>query len=333
MSLIIVVTVAWSLFATLSRGAVPVLYQGAQDFAITGIADPAVVLAAGDVAQCPATREIYQLARYIPWELPSAATYFREPQGAVQTAKLIQGQPGIVLALGDLAYKLGAINEYRYCYDRAWGSFKHRTFPTPGNHEYNGGVSGYFKYWGPRAGHGRNGYYSFDYNGWHIVSLNSETDARPGSAQARWLEADLRNTSADCILAFFHRPAFSSRHRSGAGNARALFKLLYEHRATLVLSGHNHFYERLAPMNPGGQLEPRRGLRQFVAGTGGAVNKPVVTRVSYSEALVSSQFGVLRLELRQARYSWSFLAVNGGEVLDRGAGACVQRSTERTTRR
>src|SRR5688572_17686500 len=58
---------------------------------------------------------------------------------------LIETLEGPVLALGDLAYDNGTPREFQNCYDPAWGSFKSRTFPTPGNHEYHTrGAAGYY---------------------------------------------------------------------------------------------------------------------------------------------------------------------------------------------
>jgi acid phosphatase type 7 len=50
---------------------------------------------------------------------------------------------------------------------------------------------------------------------------------------------------------------------------KALYQALYDANADLVLTGHDHTYERFAPQDANGQLDDR-GLRQFVVGTGGA---------------------------------------------------------------
>ena len=41
-----------------------------------------------------------------------------------------------VLALGDLQYVDGALSSFRSEYDPAWGRFKNKTYPAPGNHEW-----------------------------------------------------------------------------------------------------------------------------------------------------------------------------------------------------
>jgi hypothetical protein len=51
---------------------------------------------------------------------------------------------------------------------------------------------------------------------------------------------------------------------------RPLYQALYDHDAEVVIAGHNHQYERFAPQDPDGRLDNARGIRAFVAGTGGA---------------------------------------------------------------
>jgi hypothetical protein len=73
--------------------------------------------------------------------------------GAKATAKLIDEIPGIVFAVGDLAYPNGSDEEFANCYTPTLGRFKDRTRPAPGNHEYHSdGASGYSRYFGAAAG-------------------------------------------------------------------------------------------------------------------------------------------------------------------------------------
>ncbi len=244
----------------------------------------------------------------------------------METARLIKGQPGPVLALGDLAYRSGSIAEYDHCYHPAWGSFKDRTFPTLGNHETKFLGLGYATYWSEHFANRL--YYSFDYKGWHIVSLNSEIDSGPASAQSKWLSHDLRRTDSRCVLAYFHRPAFSSQARPGSEGARHLFDMLYRAGASVVLSGHNHFYERTAPLSPLGSIEPQQGLRQFVVGTGGSELKPARKARPFTKKIVANHWGVLKIALYAEHYSWEFVAAPGGTVLDSGQATCVERKDQ-----
>ena len=75
-------------------------------------------------------------------------------EGARETAELVESlHPDAVLALGDLQYDDGALERFERVYGPTWGRFKDKTYPAPGNHEYKTpGASGYFTYFGARAG-------------------------------------------------------------------------------------------------------------------------------------------------------------------------------------
>ena len=55
--------------------------------------------------------------------------------GAAATAALLDTIPGTVFTAGDNAYMSGTVADYN-CYDRTWGRHRSRTYPAPGNHEY-----------------------------------------------------------------------------------------------------------------------------------------------------------------------------------------------------
>jgi len=73
------------------------------------------------------------------------------------------------------------------------------------------------------------------------------------------------------VAAVWHHPLFSSGKEHGGEPAlRPFWQLLYDADAEIVLSGHEHNYERFAPQDPSGTADAARGIRQFVVGTGGA---------------------------------------------------------------
>src|SRR5215469_16033245 len=81
----------------------------------------AVLIGAGDIADCS------------------------NLSGAESTAKLLEANPGTVMALGDLAYPNGTADDFR-CYDKTWGRVKARTRPAVGNHEFHSfGAAYYFE--------------------------------------------------------------------------------------------------------------------------------------------------------------------------------------------
>jgi Calcineurin-like phosphoesterase len=262
-----------------------------------------VLIAAGDIARCGAA-------------------------GDDATAALVRERPGaVVAALGDLAYDRGSPEEFARCYDASWGRFKRRTRPTPGNHEYRtSGASGYFRYFGRRAGVPGRGWYAYRVGSWQVVVLNSNCGevggCARGSAQERWLRRLLASSRADCTLAYWHHPRFSSGNRHGATDAvEPFWRALYAAGADVVLSGHEHVYERFAPQTWDGRPAPRRGLRQFVVGTGGAGLHGFLSARANSQRRLTSH-GVLVLRLAPGRYSWQFVAVSG-ELRDAGSARCV----------
>jgi hypothetical protein len=103
-----------------------------------------------------------------------------------------------------------------------------------------------------------------------------------------------------------------------------LWNALYDARADIVLSGHDHNYQRYPPMNKRGAIARARGIRSFVVGTGGR-HRYGLRADSRRRAATDSTWGVLRLTLRPAGYAWRFVPVTGGHYRDSGSGTCSPR--------
>lgn len=237
------------------------------------------------------------------------------------TARLIERIGGTVFTAGDNAYPDGATADLA-CYERSWGRFKHRTYPSPGNHDYQSeGAAPYFAYFGARAGPAGRGYYSYDLGGWHVVALNSERDLKQ---EAAWLAADLAAHPAACTLAYWHKPLFTSgSDHPPETTMRPIWRVLYDAGAELVISGHNHQYERFGPQDADGRADPARGIRQFVAGTGGNPSLyDFDAPQPNSEVRWNGGHGVLKLTLLPGRYEYEFVSVPGETFTDRGSGSC-----------
>jgi hypothetical protein len=267
---------------------------------------PVVLVGAGDIASCSS-------------------------QGDDATARLLDdlvrgggSQSVIVFTAGDNAYSDGTPEEFDRCYHPTWGRHKARTRPAPGNHDYEtSGASGYFGYFGPQAGSPGRGYYSLDAGDWHLIVLNSNIDMDAGSDQERWLRTDLAKSDKRCTLAIWHHPRFSSGSEHGSDPATGpLWDALYEAGADVVINGHEHNYERFAAQTPAGERDPRRGVRQFVVGTGGEDLYPFGAPLSTSEVRNGATFGVLKLTLQAGQYAWAFVPVAGGTFRDAGSAAC-----------
>jgi len=230
-----------------------------------------------------------------------------------------------VLTLGDNQYEDAKYSEFtgQGAYSATWGRKKSITHPTPGNHEYHlSGASGYFDYFGAAAGERGKGYYSLDLGSWHLVALNSEISTSTGSTQEQWLRRDLRATSKPCILAYWHRPRFSSGSHGGSTSVSALWQTLYRARADVILSAHDHDYERFALQNPSGQADAN-GIREFVVGTGGAGHSSFSSTIAAnSQARNASTYGVLKLTLHASGYNWQFVPERGATFTDSGSTGC-----------
>ena len=247
-------------------------------------------------------------------------------EGDSVTAALIEEHPDAVVApLGDLAYPNGTATTYDNCYDPAWGTFRDRTRPAVGNHDLNADAgAAFWSYFGTDAGAQGDGWYSYDIGAWHAVVLNSNCDrigCEEGSAQHAWLLADLAAADAACTLAYWHHPRFSSGPHGDDARLTPLWAALVEADAELVLAGHDHLYERFAPLDAAGVPDPE-GMRQFTVGTGGAPHYTAERVAPGSELIVDDAHGILRLELAADGYAWSFLTVDGTEA-DSGSGACL----------
>ena len=243
------------------------------------------------------------------------------------TARLLDGIPGIVFTLGDNAYPSGTAAQFEECYGPTWGRHRARTRPAAGNHDYKTpGGAGYHTYFGEAAGPPGKGYYSYTAGAWHVVVLNSNCDAVGGcharSPQVRWLQADLAAHPTRCTLAYFHHPRFSSGSEHGPSHAMlAFWEALYEVGAEVVLSGHEHSYERFAPQDAWGVADPKRGIRQFVVGTGGKTLYPMRHATAHSEVRRDDVYGVLVLRLAPGSYEWRFVSTTGA-IADAGAASC-----------
>jgi calcineurin-like phosphoesterase family protein len=234
------------------------------------------------------------------------------------TAKLLDGISGTVFNAGDNAYDSGTLSEYTNCYDPTWGRHKARTKPSPGNHEYQtSGASGYFQYFNnPPA------YYAYNLGAWRIYSLNSEIDVSASGAQGTWLQSDLAANPKQCVLAYWHRPRWSSGSTHGsASDMQAIWQILYNAGAEVVISGHEHNYERFAQMNATGSTVSQ-GLREFVVGTGGVGHYGFGSALSSSQVRNSSTFGVLKLTLHSGSYDWQFVPIAGSTFTDSGSANC-----------
>jgi calcineurin-like phosphoesterase family protein len=254
------------------------------------------------------------------------------------------------LPLGDLQYTYGSLWRFEKYWDRYYGSVTNITRPVPGNHEgYNGRFVGYFGYFGKRA-HPPGGYYSFDLGDWHIVALNSQLcrnkvwglkthlpssrtatgftrwqtpipggGCRPGDPMVEWLERDLAahpNSEYACTLAYFHHPVYrwtTYKVREADRDVLPIWRVLESAEVDLVLTGHQHNYQRWQPMDAHGNQDPN-GMTQFIVGTGGDSYQPLPDESERPETVAAAQtgsYGILQVSLHPSSYEFEFIPAPG----------------------
>jgi Calcineurin-like phosphoesterase len=250
-----------------------------------------------------------------------------------ETAALLEGADR-VLPLGDNQYEAGTLADYLARYDLSWGQCKASTAPVPGNHEYKtDGAAGYFDYFdgvgadtGP-AGDRDKGYYSYNIGDWHLIALNANCGSRgvPGgcaksSPQITWLESDLANNPAECTLAYWHQPRFSSMHTNTPMDAA--WNVLYDNGVDVVLNGHQHNYKRFAPMAPDGTKDDGAGIREFIVGTGGSSLSYYDQTYPTSKVEDATSYGVLKVTCFRRSTSGRLCRLEPGSSPTRAPANC-----------
>lgn len=189
-----------------------------------------------------------------------------EDQLAVR-AQLSALPADLVLHAGDLAYfeATEARLEERYfaIYERLLRSVPF--YPVLGDHDVrvDSGAPWRAAFDLPGDGQAR-GYYSFDWGPIHVAAIDTSGDL---AAQARWLREDLAASDAPWTFVLGHRPAYSSGwHGPDVEVRRHILPVLERAGVDLYLAGHDHDYERTAPID---------GVTHIVSGGGGHSSRPV----------------------------------------------------------
>lgn len=184
----------------------------------------------------------------------------------------------LILHTGDVAYDGGSLTELEiYVFDIYASLFRSFPFfPASGNHDYESNDGAPFRSVFALPGNER--WYSFDWGDVHFVALDTE---RMGKEQVDWLDADLAATRKPWKVVYGHRPPFSSGHHGSDRVLRRWFvPILEKHRVDLVLSGHDHDYER---------IKPQGGVNYVVTGGGGRGTYDVGTSsfTAFSESVLN----------------------------------------------
>lgn len=229
--------------------------------------------------------------------------------GDTKTAKLIKAQnPSRVIAPGDLAYDSGSPAQFSKYYAPTWGAFKSKTLVVPGNHEARtpgfAGIEGYF---GDAAD---DNHAVTICSRWRVILVNPYKGI---SAAASFIRKDGAAHASKSKIVVWHAPRFSSGKHGNNPTMQPLWDASRAVRARIVLNGHDHSYERFAPMTAGGGRNDASGTREFVSGLGGRSQYPFGTIRPNSQKRYNGQPAVLFLGLSTTTkaYSWTFRSVDG----------------------
>ena len=276
---------------------------------------PVSLVAAGDIACDPTS----------PYFTGVPGNCEQEQVGRL-VGKLVNRGASWFVPLGDEQYETGSYQAFKQVYDKSFGQFKSITEPVAGNHEWTTpNASGYFRYFGKRAGTAKVPWRTFDpMPGWQVLLLDSNCEyvggCGPQSPEGRWITRTLAASSAPCVIAAWHHPLHSSGEYAGDADAisraQPLWNLVDAGGADIVLNGHDHIYERFKKID---------GMQQFTVGTGGKSHYDITTHAPGSQRVIGGVYGVLQLTMHaDSSYRFEFVSA-GGHVMDRGKETCTNK--------
>ena len=247
--------------------------------------------------------------------------------GEESTARLVSSlAPDGVLVLGDFQHDAVSPTEITDSYGASWGAFKNITYPIRGNHEYIvSGAAGYVRYFGEISA----SYWTTDAGGWRIMAVDSWCQGQlfagcsATSAQTTWLVNELQRARSEgkCAAVLMHHPYVSSG-RYATASSRFLWEASVANGADLVMSGHDHHYERFSPLDATGAPSVS-GVPLIISGLGGAPGYPIGPAVPGSQYMLNSDHGVVQMTFTPRAFSWGFVSAVDNLTYDAGTAACT----------
>ncbi|MBZ4371018.1 metallophosphoesterase [Corallococcus sp. AS-1-6] len=245
-------------------------------------------------------------------------------------ASMLTNKPELFVALGDNAYASGTETEFQNNLFTPMAALLSQVpmFATPGNHEYvTNEAQPYLDnlYLPTNNAEGSERYYSFDWGHVHFVSIDSNCAVGLASsskctlaAQKAFVEKDLAATTQPWKVVFFHHPSWSSGEHGSQLTMRRQFGPLFEkYGVDLVLTGHDHDYERSKPMLGDAEAgKNEAGIPYLVVGGGGATLRTFATsRPSWSVIRDDAAHGFLDVDVVEGNLTAKLVKTDGG-VLD-----------------
>jgi hypothetical protein len=215
------------------------------------------------------------------------------PQGEIAD-NILRDKPDLLLTVGDNVYFNGLESEFQKKWDppELFGKLRENLVvrPSIGNHDVRKApdVEPYFKRF-PELDKAR--FYSFDDKGVHFVSIDSTESLSPDSPQFKWLDRDLSASNADWKVLYFHHPLNPGNVGFSANpNMGYLAPMIAKYGVDLILTGHEHNYQRSKPLNDNGTIE-------VITGGGGESLHPFLKPQPKHNAYRDVDFGHVEVEV------------------------------------
>ena len=146
-------------------------------------------------------------------------------------------------------------------------------------------------------------------------------EQRKAAELQKKLKADIAAHPSQCSLAYWHYPRYSTGFHGNTQEVIRFWRPLYRSGIEFVVNGHDHDYERWKKRRPGGTFA-KRGIREFVVGTGGAALRDFVRRQpAKSVVRQATDHGVIKFTLISDSYRWEFVSADG-TFTDTGSSSC-----------
>jgi acid phosphatase type 7 len=255
------------------------------------------------------------------WGLQSDA------QGLI-ARRILAEKPAMIVHTGDLVYNpSGTYDSYQRNYFNYYASTMSSVpfFPCPGNHDYEyPNAAAYVAIHAvpmdtvPAQDRGR--YYSYDWGNVHFVSIDAKQSLQSAingnSPMLRWLDNDLRSTRQFWKVVYFHFPPFATGNNENdiesAWVRQYIVPILDNNGVQLVLSGHEHSYQRSVPVRRSATVSANAGTNYVTSGGGGAVlyAVPLKSLVAFGQ----SAYHYLRAEVRGTQMTIHAVRADGVEI-------------------
>jgi hypothetical protein len=140
--------------------------------------------------------------------------------------------------------------------------------------------------------------------------------------QLDWFESELKSSGSEWKIVFFHHPLYSSGEKHGSNvELRTLLEpLMVKYGVDLVLSGHEHFYER---------LKPQKGIQYFIVGSSAKLRQGNIARSALTARGFDDDHVFMLAEISGDQMTFRTVS-RTGKIVDEGSFQRTERATAKS---